>query len=61
VNQEFQTVERLWREFWQSQNNNNGDEYEEEKYLSRYVYICQFCADVEINIHPFLDIQTQFI
>jgi hypothetical protein len=51
VNREFQTVESLWREFWRSQDNNNGDECEEEKYLSKYVYIYQFCADVEINIH----------
>jgi hypothetical protein len=37
VNLEFQTVESLWREFWRSQDNNNGDECEEEKYLSKYV------------------------
>lgn len=34
---EFNTVESLWREFWRSQYNNNGDECEEEKYLSKYV------------------------
>lgn len=33
---EFGTVESLWREFWRSQDNNNGDECEEEKYLSKY-------------------------
>ncbi|XP_045475337.1 transcription factor RFX3 isoform X3 [Harmonia axyridis] len=32
---EFTTVESLWREFWRSQYNNNGDECEEEKYLSK--------------------------
>ncbi|XP_071057662.1 DNA-binding protein RFX2 isoform X3 [Onthophagus taurus] len=32
---EFCTVESLWREFWRSQDNNNGDECEEEKYLSK--------------------------
>lgn len=32
---EFNTVESLWREFWRSQDNNNGDECEEEKYLSK--------------------------
>ncbi|XP_057664696.1 transcription factor RFX3 isoform X3 [Diorhabda carinulata] len=32
---EFATVESLWREFWRSQYNNNSDECEEEKYLSK--------------------------
>ncbi|XP_030767299.1 DNA-binding protein RFX2-like [Sitophilus oryzae] len=32
---EFNTVESLWREFWRSQYNNNTDECEEEKYLSK--------------------------
>lgn len=32
---EFTTIESLWREFWRSQDNNNGDECEEEKYLSK--------------------------
>lgn len=35
LNFEFGTVESLWREFWRSQDNNNGDECEEEKYLSK--------------------------
>lgn len=35
LNLEFSTVESLWREFWRAQDNNNGDECEEEKYLSR--------------------------
>lgn len=35
LNLEFGTVEQLWREFWRSQDNNNSDECEEEKYLSR--------------------------
>jgi hypothetical protein len=42
VNLEFQTIESLWREFWRNQDNNNGDECEEEKYLSKYVQILQF-------------------
>lgn len=32
---EFSTIESLWREFWRAQDNNNGDECEEEKYLSK--------------------------
>lgn len=35
LNFEFATIESLWREFWRSQDNNNGDECEEEKYLSK--------------------------
>lgn len=35
LNFEFGTIESLWREFWRSQDNNNGDECEEEKYLSK--------------------------
>ncbi|XP_026830418.1 DNA-binding protein RFX2 isoform X4 [Ooceraea biroi] len=35
LNFEFATVESLWREFWRSQDNNNGDECEEENYLSK--------------------------
>lgn len=38
---EFGTVESLWREFWRSQDNNNGDECEEEKYLSKQVEMMQ--------------------
>ncbi|KAJ3625740.1 hypothetical protein MTP99_016287 [Tenebrio molitor] len=37
---EFTTVESLWREFWRSQYNNNGDECEEEKYLSKSKLFC---------------------
>lgn len=33
---EFSTIESLWREFWRTQDNNNGEECEEEKYLSKY-------------------------
>lgn len=39
LNLEFQTIESLWREFWRSQDNNNGDECEEEKYLSKYALL----------------------
>lgn len=42
MNLEFQTVESLWREFWRSQDVNNGDECEEEKYLSKYVHLFQY-------------------
>jgi regulatory factor X 1/2/3 len=34
VNFKFQTTESLWRDFWQSQGKNNGDECD-EKYLSK--------------------------
>ncbi|XP_031634493.1 DNA-binding protein RFX2 isoform X1 [Contarinia nasturtii] len=36
LNLEFSTIESLWREFWRAQDNNNVDECEEEKYLSKY-------------------------
>jgi len=35
INLEFSTIEGLWRDFWRSADNNNGDECEEEKYLSK--------------------------
>ncbi|XP_026473296.1 transcription factor RFX3-like isoform X2 [Ctenocephalides felis] len=35
LNLEFNTIETLWREFWRASNNNNGDECEDEKYLSK--------------------------
>lgn len=35
LNLEFNTVEQLWHEFWRAQDNNNEDECEEEKYLSK--------------------------
>jgi regulatory factor X 1/2/3 len=44
VNLQFQNVENLWREFWQSRENNNDDECEEENYLSKtklYLF-CKF-------------------
>ncbi|XP_066992717.1 DNA-binding protein RFX2 isoform X2 [Anabrus simplex] len=48
VNLEFGTVESLWREFWRSQDNNNGDECEEEKYLSKtkLLLLCK-CGPVQ--------------
>ncbi|XP_011868958.1 PREDICTED: DNA-binding protein RFX2 isoform X7 [Vollenhovia emeryi] len=48
LNFEFTTVESLWREFWRSQDNNNGDECEEEKYLSKtkLYQMCQ-CTGVQ--------------
>lgn len=44
LNLEFPTVESLWREFWRTQDNNNGDECEEEKYLSKtkLFILCKF-------------------
>ncbi|XP_055381172.1 DNA-binding protein RFX2 [Condylostylus longicornis] len=35
LNLEFSTIESLWRDFWRSADNNNLDECEEEKYLSK--------------------------
>uniref|UniRef100_A0A8D9EFE4 Transcription factor RFX3 n=1 Tax=Cacopsylla melanoneura TaxID=428564 RepID=A0A8D9EFE4_9HEMI len=40
VTLDFSTIESLWREFWRSQDNNNGDECEEEKYLSKNKLFC---------------------
>ncbi|XP_055307197.1 transcription factor RFX3 [Sitodiplosis mosellana] len=57
LNLEFSTVESLWREFWRAQDNNNGDECEEEKYLSKYkLYNLLQCKAVqdfikEIDFH----------
>ncbi|XP_031830229.1 regulatory transcription factor Rfx isoform X4 [Nomia melanderi] len=45
---EFATVESLWREFWRSQDNNNGDECEEEKYLSK-TKLYQMCKCSEVQ------------
>ncbi|CAG5102991.1 Similar to rfx3: Transcription factor RFX3 (Xenopus tropicalis) [Cotesia congregata] len=48
LNFEFGTIESLWREFWRSQDNNNGDECEEEKYLSKtkLYHMCK-CDEVQ--------------
>lgn len=35
LNLEFGTVEQLWREFWRLQDNNDTDESEDEKYLTK--------------------------
>ncbi|XP_063982445.1 transcription factor RFX3 isoform X8 [Diachasmimorpha longicaudata] len=48
LNFEFGTVESLWREFWRSQDNNNGDECEEEKYLSK-TKLYQMCKCSEVQ------------
>ncbi|XP_055697324.1 DNA-binding protein RFX2 isoform X2 [Phlebotomus papatasi] len=51
LNLEFSTVESLWREFWRVQDNNNGDECEEEKYLSKSkLYILCQCEPVQMFI-----------
>ncbi|PNF41334.1 hypothetical protein B7P43_G16753 [Cryptotermes secundus] len=48
VNLKFNTVESLWREFWQSQDNNNGDECDKEKYLpKRKLYLLCKCGPVQ--------------
>lgn len=47
---EFGTVESLWREFWRFQDNNNGDECEEEKYLSKYIDCLKFFLTVVKNV-----------
>ncbi|XP_075236299.1 regulatory transcription factor Rfx [Lycorma delicatula] len=47
LNLEFGTVESLWREFWRSQDN-NGDECEEEKYLSKTkLYLLCKCLPIQ--------------
>ncbi|KAJ8668157.1 hypothetical protein QAD02_009820 [Eretmocerus hayati] len=48
LNFEFATIESLWREFWRSQDNNNGDECEEEKYLSK-TKLYQMCKCPEVQ------------
>ncbi|XP_070516528.1 DNA-binding protein RFX2 isoform X6 [Cardiocondyla obscurior] len=48
LNFEFATIESLWREFWRSQDNNNGDECEEEKYLSK-TKLYQMCQCTEVQ------------
>ncbi|XP_016841053.1 DNA-binding protein RFX2 isoform X4 [Nasonia vitripennis] len=48
LNFEFATIESLWREFWRSQDNNNGDECEEEKYLSK-TKLYQMCKCIEVQ------------
>jgi regulatory factor X 1/2/3 len=35
LNLEFNTIESLWREFWRAHDNNNMDDCEDEKYLSK--------------------------
>jgi regulatory factor X 1/2/3 len=48
VNLKFQTAESLWREFWRSQDNNNGDERDKEKYLSNTnLYLLCKCKPVQ--------------
>lgn len=48
LNLEFSTIESLWREFWRAQDNNNDDECEEEKYLSKYkLYKLSQCEAIQ--------------
>lgn len=50
LNLEFGTVESLWREFWRSQDNNN-DECEEEKYLSKEkLYSLSKCKTMQLFV-----------
>ncbi|XP_055551820.1 DNA-binding protein RFX2 isoform X3 [Wyeomyia smithii] len=45
---DFNTIESLWREFWRAENNNNGDECEEEKYLSKSkLYVLTQCEAIQ--------------
>ncbi|XP_050437587.1 DNA-binding protein RFX2-like isoform X2 [Adelges cooleyi] len=47
---EFGTIESLWREFWRSQDNNN-DECEEEKYLSKEkLYSLSKCKTLQLFV-----------
>jgi regulatory factor X 1/2/3 len=62
VNLKFQTVECLWRDFWSSHDNNNGDKCDEEKYLSKtkLYLLCkcepiqQFVQHVDCQFHHIL-------
>ncbi|XP_049823051.1 DNA-binding protein RFX2 isoform X2 [Aethina tumida] len=62
VGLEFSTIESLWREFWRSQYNNNGDECEEENYLSKSKLFClcslepvqQFIKQVDLSFYQSL-------
>ncbi|XP_068155567.1 DNA-binding protein RFX2 isoform X5 [Drosophila tropicalis] len=48
LNLEFGTVEFLLRDFWRTTDNNNLDECEEEKYLSKTkLYLLCHCAEVQ--------------
>ncbi|XP_030242738.1 DNA-binding protein RFX2 isoform X2 [Drosophila navojoa] len=48
LNLEFGTVEFLLRDFWRTSDNNNLDECEEEKYLSKTkLYLLCHCAEVQ--------------
>ncbi|EDW80477.2 uncharacterized protein Dwil_GK11555 [Drosophila willistoni] len=48
LNLEFGTVEFLLRDFWRTTDNNNLDECEEEKYLSKAkLYLLCHCAEVQ--------------
>uniref|UniRef100_A0A182XXL8 Uncharacterized protein n=1 Tax=Anopheles stephensi TaxID=30069 RepID=A0A182XXL8_ANOST len=49
LNLDFNMIESLWREFWRAENNNNnGDECEEEKYLSKQkLYLLTQCEPVQ--------------
>lgn len=52
VNLDFNTIESLWREFWRADNiNNNGDECEEERYLSKSkLYVLTQCEPIQTFI-----------
>ncbi|XP_012156684.1 DNA-binding protein RFX2 [Ceratitis capitata] len=48
LNLEFSTIEYLWRDFWRATDNNNLEECEEEKYLSKTkLYLLCHCAEVQ--------------
>nr|XP_029723641.1 DNA-binding protein RFX2 isoform X4 [Aedes albopictus] len=49
LNLDFNMIESLWREFWRAENNNNNaDECEEEKYLSKTkLYVLTQCEPIQ--------------
>ncbi|XP_037951895.1 transcription factor RFX3-like isoform X1 [Teleopsis dalmanni] len=58
VSLEFNTIELVWRDFWRSSDNNNMDECDEEKYLSKTkLYLLFHC----VEIHKFIqEVDYQF-
>ena len=58
LNFEFNTIEFLWRDFWRASDNNNIDECEEEKYLSKTkLYLLCHCVEVQKFVR---DVDHQF-
>lgn len=57
LNLEFNTIESLWREFWRAQDNNNLDECEEEKYLSKMKLFSLCQSEAVQNFMKQVDLQ----